>query len=351
MKIKSIYLNNYKSFDDVSLELNGKSTVIYGINGAGKSSVLRAISLLFSTIINAMVKNRFIQNIKLERTDVSLGKQSCLIKADILTDHNNVYSYWRSIDKKDAKKTQDKDILRSLVNDILPDVTDEDTRTDLGFNIPVFVNYGTNRSVLNVSLRIRSSHDFYQLSCLKKAIENRRDFNTFFEWFRNQEDFENQKKRELLDMNYVDKSLQSVRMSVESMLDGFTNPRVNRHLLSMTIAKGSKRFCIELLSDGEKCALALFGDIARRLSIANPYMDNPLQGKGIVLIDEIELHLHPEWQKKILPTLSKIFPNIQFIITTHSPLVLSEIDDSYNIISLDMNDGHSVITYTDNRGR
>jgi predicted ATP-binding protein involved in virulence len=69
----------------------------------------------------------------------------------------------------------------------------------------------------------------------------------------------------------------------------------------------------------------MVGDIARRLAIANPSLDDPLQGEGIVLIDEIELHLHPQWQHKIIPRLTETFPNCQFIITTHSPQVLSHV--------------------------
>jgi predicted ATP-binding protein involved in virulence len=61
------------------------------------------------------------------------------------------------------------------------------------------------------------------------------------------------------------------------------------------------------------------------LAIANPSLDDPLQGEGIVLIDEIELHLHPKWQRKIIPDLTRTFPNCQFIVTTHSPQVLSHV--------------------------
>jgi hypothetical protein len=69
----------------------------------------------------------------------------------------------------------------------------------------------------------------------------------------------------------------------------------------------------------------MVGDIARRLAIANPSLDDPLQGEGIVLIDEIELHVHPKWQRKIIPDLTRTFPNCQFIVTTHSPQVLSHV--------------------------
>lgn len=80
--------------------------------------------------------------------------------------------------------------------------------------------------------------------------------------------------------------------------------------------------------------MALLGDLARRIAIANPYRENPMEGEGIVLIDEIELHMHPSWQRRILGVLKQLFPNVQFIITTHSPQVLGSVDNSYKIISL-----------------
>jgi hypothetical protein len=93
----------------------------------------------------------------------------------------------------------------------------------------------------------------------------------------------------------------------------------------MTVNKNTQELIIDQLSDGEKCLLAMVGDIARRLAIANPSLDDPLQGEGIVLIDEIELHLHPQWQHKIIPRLTETFPNCQFIVTTHSPQILSHV--------------------------
>ena len=89
------------------------------------------------------------------------------------------------------------------------------------------------------------------------------------------------------------------------------------------------------MSSGEKNLFALVSDLAMRLITANPKLkgmsgvtdNNPLlQGKGIVLIDEIDLHLHPKWQSKILPKLMDLFPKVQFIITTHSPIVLQGVN-------------------------
>jgi predicted ATP-binding protein involved in virulence len=91
----------------------------------------------------------------------------------------------------------------------------------------------------------------------------------------------------------------------------------------MTVEKNGEELIVSQLSDGEKCLLAMTGDLARRLSIANPSLKNPLEGHGVVLIDEVDLHLHPQLQRTIIQSLERTFPNCQFIITTHSPLVLS----------------------------
>ncbi|MDU1666523.1 MAG: AAA family ATPase, partial [Bradyrhizobium sp.] len=79
------------------------------------------------------------------------------------------------------------------------------------------------------------------------------------------------------------------------------------------------------LSDGYRNLLALFLDFARRLVQANPTWPNPLEAPGILLIDEIELHLHPRWQQTVIPSLRSAFPNTQLIITTHSPAVLTTV--------------------------
>ena len=128
------------------------------------------------------------------------------------------------------------------------------------------------------------------------------------------------------------------------MLPELSNIRITRKPLRMCATKYGKTLSMEQLSDGEKCALAMFGDLARRLSIANPSLSNPLDGEGIVLIDEIELHMHPSWQRNIIPILKKTFPNIQFIVTTHSPLVLGELDDSFNVFQLNQTENDLLVT-------
>ena len=105
-------------------------------------------------------------------------------------------------------------------------------------------------------------------------------------------------------------------------LEGFSDVQVETQPLRLTVRKGGSRLSISQLSDGERSFIAILGDMVRRLALANPDLDDPLQGHGVVLIDELELHLHPTWQRQIVENLRETFPNIQFIGTTHSPFVI-----------------------------
>ena len=122
------------------------------------------------------------------------------------------------------------------------------------------------------------------------------------------------------------KELDIVRKTIEKFIPEYKNLRVERSPIPrMLIEKNGEILNLNQLSDGEKNMIAMVGDIARRLSMANPNLENPLEGDGIVMIDEVDLHLHPHWQQKILFNLEQTFPNIQFIVTTHSPQVLTTI--------------------------
>lgn len=328
MRLENLELENFRAIGHADLEMHGKSTVIFGINGTGKSSILRAINLLYANIINQIVNRKELkQNYAIKLDDIRYGSKETKVAAHI--DFGDVQkSYYRKLIRNSGKSSQDNASLKEIA-EIFHEkyISDEEQK-----NIAIFVNYGTNRLVLDIPLRIRTHHSFDIYSAFEKAIENKIDFRTFFEWYRNQEDYENEHKIETEDFNYQDRALIAVRTAIMSMLDECSNLRVARRpRLEMKIDKGDISLNVSQMSDGEKCTMALLGDLARRLALANPTLTNPLLGEGIVLIDEIELHMHPSWQRKILRVLRQTFPNIQFIVTTHSPIVLSEADENYNI--------------------
>jgi len=81
------------------------------------------------------------------------------------------------------------------------------------------------------------------------------------------------------------------------------------------------------LSDGYKTLLGLVIDLSMRMGLANPHLGDPLQAEAVVMIDEVDLHLHPAWQQRVLGDLLRTFPNTQFIVTTHSPFVVETLNN------------------------
>ena len=121
--------------------------------------------------------------------------------------------------------------------------------------------------------------------------------------------------------------LLKVKEAIEEFT-GFKNLHIRRQgTPTMIVEKDGEELDVNQLSQGEKSLLALVGDIARRLAILNPNLDDPLQGEGVVMIDEVDLHLHPKWQHDLIDKLVKTFPNVQFILTTHSPHIVSDRQD------------------------
>jgi predicted ATP-binding protein involved in virulence len=129
--------------------------------------------------------------------------------------------------------------------------------------------------------------------------------------------------------NEANKILNNINLVYQEIYEDFiglelVNNDDGKDKVQMILKEDS--FFLHQLSDGQRVFLGLIGDIARRLILLNDNSDSPLLGQGIVLIDEIELHLHPRWQQKIIQILRKCFPRLQFIISTHSPQILGEVE-------------------------
>jgi predicted ATP-binding protein involved in virulence len=241
----------------------------------------------------------------------------------------------------------DSTLLEYASTHLAPFIQDKNANLPLLFHYPAEGYLALRRGVPSVvaetsdeSATIRPQTRAYTRSLEADAVGQ---FQTFLKWFRAQEDIENQ-TRLRKDMSFRSKQLDPVRVAIEGFLQAlpgnanFRNLRVEREAvekesaifkiserISFVIDKDQETFDLAQLSDGERSTLLLVADIAMRLVIANPAQQNPLLGTGIVLIDEIERHLHPAWQRAILGGLAATFPNIQFIVTTHSPQVLSRV--------------------------
>ena len=173
-----------------------------------------------------------------------------------------------------------------------------------------------------------TEYDAYEDALTKRSF----NFHRFFTWFKGQENIVRQAP-EHRHLDYVKEAI--YRMLNDDEIEGkfYDLQTYYVHLPEegeLEIRKRGELTPIKVsqMSSGEKSLFALVSDLARRMCILNPHKPNPLESNGIVLIDEIDLHLHPRWQRKVLPRLQEIFPNVQFLATTHSPMVLQNMDPS-----------------------
>jgi len=324
VKVKRLKMKSFRGISDLTLEFDtDEPTVFIGINGVGKSSILECLAILLSWLTKRIQTPNSNGRSFNDEDDIKNGCKET--HNEITISINDWPEVVWSLTK--VRKGRSKDTSSNLGD--LKKVVDH-IHSQLDANsyaaLPLVVYYPTNRAVLDIPLRIRKKHSSDQITAYDEVLTGGKiDFRRFFEWFREREDLENEER---LNNNneYRDRQLQAVRYAFANLLDGFSNLRVRRSPLRMTVNKQGEEVIVNQLSDGEKCLLALAGDLARRLAIANPDRNyNPLEGSGVVLIDEIELHLHPKWQRAIIPNLKKTFPNCQFIITTHSPQVISDL--------------------------
>jgi predicted ATP-binding protein involved in virulence len=349
MKIKSLYVENFRGIRQAELNFSYPLTLILGINGMGKTTFLDASALMLSWLVARIRQStgsgHYINPLRDIHNEASYANLSIT-----LDDKQKEYTWTMTRTRTGRKASEHKSDYQQL-SDYTNILREHIDTSQENCNIPVFVYYSTNRAVLDIPLRVRTKHPFTLLETYDGSLTSGADFRTFFEWFRNREDLENENYKylnqatKIQNLAYPDRQLEAVRHALSEFLPEYNNLSVRRHPLRMTIIKKDKELRFEQLSNGEKCLIAMIGDLARRLAIANAIGNTPLAGEGVVLIDEIDLHLHPEWQRIVPKKLTEIFPNCQFIISTHSPQVIGEIkQDAVRALSMDDKNGIVVTT-------
>lgn len=327
LKIQRLSIENFRSIPHLDLDISGQSLVLIGGPGAGKTSVLEGLSLLFSNLIERATQGQIRSNTLLTPSCIHNGATELIVGGQFsIGDEDGLdykVSYWQGIAGRRESKKREK-----LVERLLELCADDSA------GIPIFAHYSANRAILSIPPCGKNKNGLGKIAAYQKAL-GQTDFKAFFEWFRNQEDIENRAKIVHKDINYRDSGLEAVQTAIHSILPELSDFQVKYSPLRMHCRKNGQDYTIDQLSDGERYLLALFGDIARRLSLANPGSENPLLGGGIVLIDGVETHLHPSLQRKVVDALRQSFPNIQLIITTHSPQILGELGKDFKIISLE----------------
>jgi predicted ATP-binding protein involved in virulence len=328
MKIKTISLDNFRSKTKLELELGSKLTIMIGENGSGKTSVLDGLAIGLGAIFTYLPG---VSGISFRKTDIRQddNQKAPYTRVRIETTEGLI---WDRTERRDKNKATSKQIpaatglqqLRKYLDQEILDPINELQSVEL----PVFSHYSVSRALLDVPLRKRAFPKAHaRFEALEGALVSDTRFKSAFIWFYNKENEEQRKQRELLDFGYKLPELQAVRQAIESVFPGISEPQIKQNPLKFVVKKGAEFLDIMQLSDGYKTLLSLVIDLAIRMALANPDSTKPLESNAVVLIDEIDLHLHPEWQNRVVGDLLRTFPNAQFLLTTHSPYIIESINN------------------------
>lgn len=243
---------------------------------------------------------------------------------------DNIDQLKRAILELERPRTRLRNLLRELVNSqIVNDSDNYDPSLEVfqksakrERSAPNCIFFSTNRSIVSEVAASKSRAVGSEASAYAEALSSRSLFLVqIAEWMRVQ--------AALASERYLSgRHLRVLESAVKQFLPGYSNLRPGKDgEPSLVIDKRGISLDVRQLSDGERGVLSLVLDISRRLSQANPTLTNPLrQGEALILIDELDLHLHPQWQRIIVERLVKLFPRCQFIATTHSPQIVAAVE-------------------------
>ena len=314
LRPSALKLCNFKGIAELKLTLDESLTLLAGVNGAGKTSVLQALLATVTYMWHSVASDYplFLFNENVVRAG-SAGTTIALVLE--LPDKST----------RDVTMTVDGTLP-------CPEAGWMNLRRELRQfkqTLPLVVYYEQNRVAhANSSWReVTVSSSKNRETSLQTTVSSPREFKAWFFEKEADEGIEIQQRRNL---DYVDSELVAVRNLLEH-LDGFTAVRSrktpDRGERTLFLVKDGAEVPFDSLSGGEQAFFLLAADLARRLMLAAPSPSTTLEdAPGIVCIDEIELHLHPAWQRKILKTLMDTFPACQFIVTTHSPQVIGGVE-------------------------
>jgi predicted ATP-binding protein involved in virulence len=364
MKLTQVEIENFRCFERLSVPLEPDVTAIIGVNAAGKTALLDAIAMsllgLYEDVFArqpqwpSLDSNVFFESFAgawFRASDIRLdapsyptelgAERSLRITATATCDdrapapafaiqwEHTMASTTAGLHRFSQRWTGNHRV-DTAPGGLYVSESEEGQRRHI--SIPALAYYRDTRDSQFLSLPRETEWQPADPDAARHmALNAAADFAESQRWFYVRENIELREAKKQKDFELTDPVLEAIRNAVLCMLDGLDRiyadedpPRMKAEIRLAGDSASTLDF--SQLSAGQRNLMALTIDFARRLALAFPGWDNPLEAPGILLIDEIELNLHPKWQQTVIPHLRKVFPNTQLIVATHSPIVLSTLE-------------------------
>jgi len=337
MRINKIELGNFRLFENAVFEFPTLFTVIIGENGKGKSTILQGLRVASASFLLGIDEaERFhIQKEDVRRIDVGTRfatQRNCFVRAEGIVNESNLT--WKRTLSREGGKTDTKNAkpiiqLAQNLNDSV------NLRLERNISFPVISFFSTARlwaeSKQTIKLKKKGSKlkDGYA-----RCIDDRTDKLSPMEWIKTAYWKKLKEKEESL---LLDAVFEAVDLCIPNWQPTEWDEDTDDLAGIYTDENGTSSYRpLFFLSDGLRTMAAMVIDIAYRCVTLNEHLGNMAikESTGIVMIDEIDMHLHPKWQRNVVADLKKAFPKIQFIATTHSPFIVQSLQTT-ELINLD----------------
>ena len=326
MRLTDVQIMNFKGLDDIQLQFRPGFNLIKGENGKGKTSILEAISVGLGGFLIGIegVRSRHITKEEIKRVYNPMGDGSCdcmfSVPVEIaLTaefDDGDVISWTRGRNSVNASRStlQPRDISKKA----------EKLANDEKAMLPI-VNYQAAGRVW--SQKREKSENVFRTKYIRTvgyldSLAEASNIKLLLNWCIKMEQVSWQKNMRIAEYEAVKNIVAAFMIE----MGHHYNCKVfyDKQFEELMYSENGKILPIRDLSAGFQSLIWMVFDIAYRMAVLNPNKGNDIAlTNGVVLIDELDMHLHPKWQWKVIDALRKVFPNIQFIATTHSPILFA----------------------------
>ncbi len=326
MIVTRLKLANLRAIQSAEFRFQPGLNLIVGINGVGKTSVLDALGVCLSAAVKRTNKTRgHVESFKPD--DIRVGTDALTVECSVQIGERE-HTYLLHMPRETSAPQKSKSGMpREQVHDtplraeFIGDPPEPVSGKESGGR-PLALLFSTSRAVPSERVPGKGMAAGGIDAAVADAFANRElRLGEIAAWLRVQEELRRERPA-------AGRALAAFEEVSARFLPGYANLRLGgEDRQQLLINRGNSAILVRQLSDGERGTLALVLDLTRRLAQANPTHEDPAaEAEAVVLIDEIDLHLHPKWQRQIVHNLKNAFPRCQFIATTHSPQVIGEVE-------------------------